>query len=142
MTAQTITAPRPKRATRQKKPRKGSKTENILTLATTTPATQAEIAQAVNVSTAAVCQTLKRYGIDYNQLENFRKRRADIFAGLQDKILNTVSVKDIKDASVLQRVTAAGILYDKERLETGKTTANIGTLIARIQDIQREESDG
>jgi hypothetical protein len=128
-------------AIKVRKPRKGSKAEAILTLATTTPANQIQIAESVNCSKQAVNQTLERYGIDYNHAENYKKRRAEIFAGLQARILESIDATDIKDASVLQRVTAAGILYDKERLETGKTTANIGTLIARIQDIQREEAD-
>jgi hypothetical protein len=138
MAAQSIDRPRPKRASRPLKPRKGSKTAAILALATTTPATPPEIAESLNLSSQAIHQCLQRYGITPNTVDSYKKNRAEIFAGLQEKILQSVELEDIKSASILQRITAAGILYDKERLETGKTTANIGTLIARIEDVQRE----
>lgn len=121
---------------RRQMPKKGSKTEAILTLATTTPARPIEIAESVNCSRAAVTLALQRYGIEPNTVESYKKNRAEIFAGLQAKILSTVSMDDIKDASLLQRATAAGILYDKERLETGRSTGNIAILIAQIEELQ------
>jgi hypothetical protein len=104
-----------------------------------TPATQADIAKTLDIDHSHVSHTLARYGIDYNRLDQFRKQRAEIFQGLQDKILSSVTDVDIKDASILQRVTAAGILYDKERLETGKSSANVAVLISQIEAMQRSD---
>lgn len=102
-----------------RRPKPGSKAEAILTLSATTPATNIEIAESVDTHKSHVTHVLKRYGIQRNTAESYKTHRAEILAGLQDKILQTVNLADIKEASVLQRVTAAGILYDKERLERG-----------------------
>ncbi len=136
MTAQSVTRPRQRKSNR--KPPANTIANHIVTLATTTPAKPVEIAESLNTSIQHVCQTLERYGIDHKATESFRKHRAEILAGLQSKILESVDLEDIKEASLLQRVTAAGILYDKERLETGKSTANLGVLIAQIESLQDE----
>jgi hypothetical protein len=135
MAAQTITAPR------TRKPRPKTKSDTVRELIAAGCHGVTTIARAADCNHALVSRILATYNIEQNQVDEYRKHRADILAGLQHKILSSLTEGDIKDASALQRVTAAGILYDKERLETGKTTANIGTLIARIQDIQREEAD-
>ena len=105
-----------------RKPTPGSKAEAILTLASNTELSKTQIAEMVNTSLPNVCQTLSRYGIDLNNAEPYKKHRAEILAGLQDKILNEVKAEDIKSASLLQKVTTVGILYDKERLERNLST--------------------
>lgn len=124
-----------------RKPVKGSKAEAILTLTTTTPATPIEIAESVDTSISNVSHTLKRYGITPNTVESFKNNRAEIFAGLQEKILKTINEDAIKDASVLQRITSAGILYDKERLERGQSTQNISALIGMIHEIRQDDTE-
>jgi hypothetical protein len=137
MTAESI-KPKKQRMTkpRRQMPKPGSKTSAILTLTTTTPARPQEIAESVKCSKQLVSNVLQRYGIEPNTVDSYKNNRAEIFAGLQDKILKTVDIDDIKEASVLQRITSAGILYDKERLERGQTTQNIGALIGMIHQIQ------
>jgi predicted DNA-binding protein YlxM (UPF0122 family) len=122
-----------------KKPPPDTKAHKIVSLALHTNAPPQEIADIVNTSRQHVHQTLERYGIDTKDLETYKDRRAEVLAGLQDKILKTVDDASIKDASVLQKVTAFGILYDKERLERGQTTQNIGALIGMIHQIQTEQ---
>jgi hypothetical protein len=60
---------------------------------------------------------------------------------MQDKILNSVTDDDIKGMPVGQRIMSYGILYDKERLETGKSSVNIAQLVAHVEDLQRIESE-
>lgn len=115
-----------------RRPQHGSITETVLTLATTTPNTQAEIAEIANTSTAHVTQILNRYGIDRNALDSYKKHRADILAGKQEQILNSITEDDIKGMPVGQRVMSYGILYDKERLERGESTANVDHIHADI----------
>jgi DNA-binding transcriptional regulator LsrR (DeoR family) len=106
--------------------KKESRTKAIITLATTTPATNQEIAKSLNISDQAVSQTLKRYSIEHNVSKSFREHRAEILSGIQEKIIKQVdclsikidSPKGLKDAT-----TAFGILYDKERIERGQATS-------------------
>ena len=110
--------PKPRRQT----PTAGSKTQAILTLATTTPATPTEIAAAVDSARSLVYRVCERYGIDLNASNEYRKHRADVLAGLQERILQTVDKATIEKASLMQRAATLGILYDKERLERGEAT--------------------
>lgn len=133
--ADTKTKRTPKSATKKKptkdntttivkirKPRKGSPSEKIITLNAVTAQTPAEIAEQLNVSIPAVVQCLKRYGLDYNTVQSFKKNRAEIFAGLQQQVAATLTPADLKKASVRDRTILLGTIYDKERLETGQAT--------------------
>lgn len=104
------------------KPQRGSKAEHILTLTTTTPATPTEIAESLDTSISNVSHTLKRYGITPNTVNSYKNHRAEIIAGIGEKILSQVKMTDIKidsAKSLQQALTGWGILYDKERLERG-----------------------
>lgn len=129
----------PKTTVKVRKPRKGSKAEAILTLTTTTPATPSEIAESVNCSKPNVTQTLQRYGIEPNIAESFKDKRAQILVGLQEKIARKLNIDGIKitTAKELQSaITGFGILFDKERLETGNSTENVNVLVAGLKDLQ------
>ena len=128
-----------------KSPRKNSKSEAILTLTTITPASPTEIAESVQCSVSNVSQVLKRYNIIPNKLESFKKFRADVYAGIAEKISSQLSdaipkieiknSKDIKDSA-----TALGILYDKESLERGKPTGiiDIRAMVATMELREKE----
>lgn len=126
------------------KPRRNSKAANILTLATQTPATPTEIAASLDTSLSNVSHTLARYGINTNSLNFYKKKRADIMAGIQEKILAKVNVDDIKITTAKEMqaaLTSWGILYDKERTETGQSNVNVAQLVAHVEDLQRGEVD-
>ena len=143
-----MTAAQTTKATRKRKPQgevkirkpRSRTVENILTLAITTPATPTEIAQSVNTTKQNVSQVLIRYGIDANSLQSFKENRADIFAGFQEKLLNSIDADDIKKAPVGSRVLALAQIYDKERLERGQTTNIQGVIHADIAEIRRLKS--
>ena len=59
-----------------------------------------------------------------------------MFAATQSRILNNLTDDDIKKGSMLQKATAVGILYDKERLERGQSTENVATFHADIAEIR------
>ncbi len=118
-----------------RRPRKGSKTEAILTLTATTPATPPEIAESVNTSRQMVHQVLQRYSIDSNTTESFKKHRAEVIAGYQERILAGIDPNALKSSTpreLKDSLTAFGILYDKERLERGLSTSN--TAISCVLD--------
>jgi predicted DNA-binding protein YlxM (UPF0122 family) len=112
-----------------KKPQSGTITEAILTLAATTPATPPEIAESVNTSRQMVHQVLERYGIEPNHAESFKEHRADILAGMQEKILRSIDLDEIKKSPFGTKIMATGILYDKERIERGLSDNNTRPMV-------------
>lgn len=91
-----------------------------------------QLAKINSVSAASVSEMFKRYGINKEFLESFKKNRADIFAGIQETALSTLTVDDIKKASVRDRTILIGTLYDKERLEKGGQDANQVTILFQV----------
>ena len=125
-------------AVTRKRPNKGSKAPEIIEIKTAHPDLQpTEIGKMVGCSHVNVINTLKRYGIDQQATENFKTSRADIFAGLQERILKSITDEAIKKTPAIQLVTAASILYDKERLERGESTSNVSVLVGAIKQLQR-----
>lgn len=90
--------------------------------------THQELADTQGLARSTVTKVLLRYGIEKEKLDEFKTNRADIMAGLQEKILQSITTGDLEKASLQQRMMAFGILYDKERLETGKSTTNVNSL--------------
>jgi hypothetical protein len=140
MTAQAAKPTKPA-AVKIRRPKPGSKAEAILTLAATTPATQARIAEKVNTTKQNVHQVLERYGIAANRLEDWKKHRADIIAGKAEAILSSIDDDAIKAMPAGQKLMGFGILYDKERLERGQSTVNLAQLVAHVEDLQRIEAE-
>jgi hypothetical protein len=116
---------KPNKPGRPKNPR----TALIVKTATEHPdLTTREIGAIANCSHVNVVETLKRYGINKQDVDNYKTHRADIIAGLQHRLLKSVTDEDIKKAPLGSRILAAAQLYDKERLETGKTTGNLAMI--------------
>jgi predicted DNA-binding protein YlxM (UPF0122 family) len=97
-------------------------TEAILALAMETQASPSEIADVLNVSNQAVYQCLERHKINPNRLKSYKNHRADIFAGIQTKIIKHIDERRLEKASAFQLVGSLGLLYDKERVERGLAT--------------------
>lgn len=105
----------------------------------------AEIAKAMGVDTSAVWRFLQTNDKEIVALKQYKDGRADvlakvqamaldvqtrILASLDDRVLD--SLTGFQKSGLLQSVnTVYGTLYDKERLELGKSTQNVG-LIARM----------
>ncbi len=65
---------------------------------------------------------------EFNKFEitkQYVNHRPTVFAHIQRIILNSITDADIKKANLRDKIVSAGILYDKERLETGQSTQNI-----------------
>lgn len=104
------------------------------------------IAQELGVTTSAVYKFLDKHTPEHQALEAFKNNRANVFADLQNKAIKLQC--DIIDSFYVDGVPVAltpqqkvgllgslnavsGTIYDKERLELGKSTSNVGVL-ARI----------
>jgi hypothetical protein len=115
-----------------------SKTKTIIKAKQEHPdLTTREIAKMVDCDHSNVVRTLQRYGIDQQATEDFKARRADVFAGLQERILKSITDEAIQKTPAIQLVTAASILYDKERLERGESTSNVSVLVGAIKELQQ-----
>ena len=100
--------------------------------------TYQQIGDMVGCSKVNVINRLKPYKEEIESLPTFKKSRGDIFALVQSKLLNSITVDDIKDASLLQKTTAMCQLYDKERLETGQSTSNTSVLSHVVQGLHEK----
>lgn len=119
------------------KPRRGSKSPMIIDIATQHPdLSMREIGKMVDCSHVNVIKVLERYGINKNETEDYKAHRGDIQAGIQDRILKSITDADIKAMPVGQRLMGYGILYDKERLERGQSTDNQSVIVTHIRDLQ------
>ena len=104
-----------------------------------------EIGKMIGRSKQAVHQRLQPYLDAIENLPAFKENRADIFAIHQQRLLNSLTDDDIKRIPPGSRFTGVGILYDKERLERGESTANVSVLSSRLdaarKRVQDRESD-
>jgi hypothetical protein len=104
-----------------------------------------EIGAVLGVSKQAVEQRLDGFkeflaGItDVGQLESYAEERKSILNAAEMKLLGAVLDEDaIKKAPLAARTMAFGVLYDKRRLEEGKSTENLGILVKLIVESEGE----
>jgi len=104
--------------------------------------TLAQIGKIYGCSPQAVSQRLSK--VDIPGLERFKRNRADIFAHKQRQILDAITPAKMEGAAINTLAVSLGIMYDKERLERGQSTANVsykGTLEAvdaKMQEMAEE----
>ena len=91
--------------------------------------TTREIAAICDTGHSHVIATFQRYMINQTETNDYKSHRADIFAGIQHKILASVSDEDIKKASLFQKAGVVGLLYDKEQAERGLSDNNTRPLV-------------
>ncbi len=101
-----------------------------------------EIAQHQGVNRSTVWRFLRQTEPERQAVEEFKAGRADVLArlqakslDLQERILDTMSDRVVEalaphqKSGLLHALNAqAGTLYDKERLERGKSTTNLGVM--------------
>lgn len=86
--------------------------------------TTRELGALNNIDHTAVVRLFQRHGIERQQTEDYKGNRADFFAGMQEKIVASITQEDLQKASLRDKIISAGVLYDKERLERGQSTSN------------------
>ena len=99
----------------------------------------AQIAAIQGVSPQAIHKRLKHL-IPGEEVQSFRENRADILSGLQVKLLSQVDDARLKKLSIRDAVVSAAVLYDKERLERGMSTANLASLTSDIAAIRARKA--
>lgn len=114
--------------------------DKIAELAQNTELSQSEIAKLTDVERSTVSKVLLNYGIVQKTVEEYKKNRADILSGLQERIIKSITDDEIKKMPVGQRVMAYGIIYDKERLERNQATSITDEVDSIVQRIERRYS--
>lgn len=87
-----------------------------------------EIARVLGCDKSNITRRLQKLLPEEARKREYLRNRADVFASVQRRILESVTEADIKKASLKDRVISVGILYEKERLERGQSTSNIHVL--------------
>jgi len=81
-----------------------------------------EIGTLLNCSQQNISERLKDYRDEVESLSTFKKHRADTFAVVQSKLINSLSPDDIKKSSAYQKIGMVSLLHEKESLERGQAT--------------------
>ncbi len=87
-------------------------------------------------------KTIKRVCLDPKmamQIEETKIVLADHFGDIAVEMLVSISAKDIEKINALQRVTAAAIAVDKQRLLVGLSTQNV-SISTIVEEIERSEA--
>jgi hypothetical protein len=104
--------------------------------------TTREVAAIAQTDHAHVVRTLQRYGIKKADLDAFKANRGDILAGMQLRLLNSITDADIKKAPMGSRVLAAAQLFDKERLQNDLSTQNLASVHADVAAMKALQDKG
>jgi 6-pyruvoyl-tetrahydropterin synthase len=99
--------------------------------------TTREIGAIANVDHSYVVQVLARYGISQSHVEDFKANRANVFAGIQHRLLNSITDEDIQKAPMGSRILAVAQLFDKERLERDLSSINLASVSSDLLAMQR-----
>ncbi len=95
----------------------------------------AQIAAIQGVTPQAIHQKIKDLlPIPENQV--YMDHRADILSNTQLRLLAALDDDKIKKMAGDRLVWSAAVLYDKERLERGMSTANLSTITASIAELK------
>ena len=103
-----------------------------------------EVAAIANVDHSYVVQVLARYGVNASHVEDFKANRANVFAGIQHRLLNSITDEDIQKAPMGSRILAAAQMYDKERLERDLSSVNVASVhtdIAALRQLKSNDGD-
>ena len=84
-----------------------------------------QIAKVLGCSDAASKQRLAAVKEELECSEGYKNNKSAYLNHKQWMLLNSLTPAIVKDMSGLQLVTGAAILYDKQRLEDGRSTGNI-----------------
>lgn len=104
--------------------------------------TTREIAKLNDTVHSHVIRTLNEYGIDTDRVERYKSARADILAGIQERVIRTKfgtddDVKSMPDAAAILLFNSC---FNNERLERGQATEiSVNFDVVKAIDARRKE---
>lgn len=103
--------------------------EDILEMQSRNPdLTPQEMADIFGCSRENIGRRLRKAGVRTKSLDRFRKYEGKVIASIRQNMaaeLASRTPEELKDVSVRDLSVTFGVLYDKGRLEEGKSTSNI-----------------
>ena len=116
--------------------------KDIISLAKREPSmSRREIAKELKVSRNTVDKALGKVSDFKEEVELFRKQRGDILDDKQRLILAAIDSKKVGEAKLRDLAVAAGILFDKNRLERGLSTNNITSWCAIVAESHKRKPE-
>lgn len=91
-----------------------------------------KIAKLFDLHPSTVSSRFRHAGYTPKRLKRYKDNKANIWDFHASKILNSVTNRDIKKASMLQRYTAAGICNDKAMVERGQMPVSKEKLVFEV----------
>lgn len=108
--------------------------ETALKLRTENKLTYSEIGATLGVTKQAVHLALAPLLKDIEVVKEFQDKRADILSNKQRILLTALDEAKVQRMSGRDLVIAAGVLYDKERLERGQSTVNLAGVFSAAME--------
>jgi hypothetical protein len=87
--------------------------------------TYKQIAKLCDCSLQSVWERLQAFKESLETVDDYKRRRADVYTVVESALVNSLSGKDIKTASLATKVQAIDTIYKIGRLEEGKATAHV-----------------
>ena len=82
-----------------------------------------ECGRQLGVSKQAIGQLMKRHGLEINRVENFRRGKALVLHGLQERLIAGITDEEIKKTDVKSRLISFGVAFDKTQLVENRPTS-------------------
>jgi len=98
-----------------------------------------EIAKVLNCTQQNVTGRLKKADIALKGFDYFDKNEDKVLQWVKYQLINSLSDADIKSMAPRDRIWSYGVLYDKYRLQTDQSTANINynALFATLSEVNK-----
>lgn len=105
--------------------------------------THQQIANLLGCDKSNVTKRLGTIKEELESLDNFTKHKSATMEFIQQRLLDSITPEKIKEATLQQTATSFGIIYDKQRLQDGKSTENLdfgnyGALVNELQEVNRQ----
>lgn len=102
--------------------------------------TYTQIAKTLGCSKMNIQERLKKIHNEIERVDDFKKHKADILAIHQNRLISSITPEVIEKAGLKDRAIAFGVMYDKERLERGKSTQNVAYAdLVRMREQKEKE---
>ena len=121
---------------------KGITVDDIISLKVANPnLTVNQGARLLGCSKQNIYLHLNKIGLTWSgitrKLKSFKENRADILALKQSVCLDNLTAEKAEKSSNRDLAVTFGILYEKERLDRGESTANVSVLSKRLDAAKR-----
>jgi DNA-binding Lrp family transcriptional regulator len=101
-----------------------------------------KIQEITSVSPASITNIVKEFEANKELVEYYKKNRGDILAHDQMLYRSYITPEKLEKASARDLETMRAIAFDKERLERGQTTENVGLAIYQmIQEYKKRKNE-